>query len=340
MRKSSYLLAPALFVLPVAHAQMPNANQQVDTLDQRNRLEQSAQSLATNNVPALYDSETSDVGPQSVLAMKARRTWVQAAADEQFFYTDNMLLANTHKQSADVLVSTVEAALAPTPFDFHGGQLAPRIGYEHQWFNYDLAGSGTVLTYNAKTGYNTVPLDTLDFNVSTVFADVTWRWHDWQFAVGNDFRLLLDSGSYSEFYREEVPRWSASRDFNLTSTTGISIGYEGDYRFTETEGPEPTTSYGLGFNNRTDQGVFVVGSWRLCNHAILQPFYRFTFSHYTRIRRDDYLNSFGLALYCPVTKNIALRGFVGYDNMSTDGFYSQNYEQLDAGGGLNLSVRF
>jgi hypothetical protein len=31
---------------------------------------------------------------------------------------------------------------------------------------------------------------------------------------------------------------------------------------------------------------------------------------------------------------------VGYDTQTTDGFYVQNYQKLDAGAGLNLTVRF
>jgi hypothetical protein len=31
---------------------------------------------------------------------------------------------------------------------------------------------------------------------------------------------------------------------------------------------------------------------------------------------------------------------VGYDIENTDGYYVQNYQKLDAGAGLNLTVRF
>jgi hypothetical protein len=337
--KAGLTVGASLACLPVVLAQMPNAYQQVDTLDQHRQLQQTAQALDTNSVPALYDSETSDVGPQSVLQMKARRTWIQAYADAQFFYTDNVFLADRNKQDANVLVSTVMAELAPTPYNFEDGQFAPRLGYQHQWFNYDLIGSSSLQIVNNQFFGNSGGLDTFDFNVSTVFADVSWRRQNWQFTLGADFRQLLDSGSYSEFYREGVPRWSVSRDFSLTPAIGISIGYQGDYRVTETASPVPS-GFGTDYNDRTDQGIYVVGSWRLCRHAILQPFYNFQYTHYTSIDRDDLLNSFGLTLYCPLTKNITLRGFVGYDNFNTDGFYSQNYEQLAAGGGLNLSVRF
>ena len=323
-----------------AFAQMPGASQQVESVQQRRSLEQSAQSMSGTNVPALYEGETSDVGPQSVLTMKSGRTWIQASADEQYFYTDNMFLADHSHQAADVLVSTVQAALAPTPFDFHGGQLAPRVGYQHQWFNYDIAGSSmvNVIDFNANS-FGTARLDKFDFNVSTVFGDLAWQRENWTFGLGMDFRRLLDSGSYNEFYREYVPRWFVRRDFPISQTTAISLAYEGDYRATETAAPVPP-GYTQSFNDRTDHSLVVFGSWRLCSHAILQPSYRFEFMHYTTINRDDLLNSFGLTLYCPLTKNIAIRGFVGYDNLKTDGFYAQHYEQLTAGGGLNLTVRF
>jgi hypothetical protein len=84
----------------------------------------------------------------------------------------------------------------------------------------------------------------------------------------------------------------------------------------------------------------LAGNWRLCSHAMLQPFYSLQFTHYTRINRDDLLNSFGLALYCPITRTITLRTFVSYDIANTDGYYVQNYRSLNAGGGLNFIVRF
>ncbi len=323
-----------------ALAQMPDASQQVESIQQRRSLEQAAQSMTASNVPTFYEGETSDIGPQSILETKPRQTWIQAFADEQYFYTDNMFQADHGQRGADVLVSTVQAALAPTPFEFLGGQLTPRVGYQHQWFNYELAGSGTANVYDFNSAtFKNLGLDAFDFNVSTFFGDVAWQHENWTFSLGADFQRLLDSGDYNEFYREYVPRWFVRRDFPLTKITTISVAYEGDYRFTEAALPVPP-GYSAGFNDRTDHSLVLFGSWRLCSRAILQPFYRFEFTHYTSINRDDLLNSFGLTLYCPLTKNITLRGFVGYDNLNTDGFYAQHYEQLTAGGGLNLTVRF
>jgi len=53
-----------------------------------------------------------------------------------------------------------------------------------------------------------------------------------------------------------------------------------------------------------------------------------------------YLHSFGLALYFPINKNISLRTFLNYDLLNTDGVFVQSYNKIDAGGGINFSIRF
>ena len=119
-----------LLAAGIVRAQIPNASQQVDSVHLRRQLETSASLLARSNAaPEFYEGETGDVGPQSVVQYKRNRTFFEASADEQYFFTDNMFLANQGKQHADVLISTVQAALAPTPYEFAGGHLSPRIGF-------------------------------------------------------------------------------------------------------------------------------------------------------------------------------------------------------------------
>ena len=321
-------------------AQNPSASAQADNV-QRLRSIQSTLSGSTNAVPEFYEGETSDIGPQSVLQVKRKRTYFEGFADEQFFFTDNVFLANHKQQSANVLVSTVQAALAPSPYEFKGGLLSPRVGYQQQWFNYGLAGSDKVLVYPSFKKEN---LNTFDFNVGTVFTDVGWRYENWTFTVGGDYRRLLSSDDYSEFYHEFVPRWAVRRDFQLCSAVTVTVGYEGDYRFTEATPPGTVTNtapkYPDTFNDRTDQSLVLVGNWQLCPHMIVQPFYRLQYSHYTQIDRDDLLNSMGLTLYCPITQNLSVRTYFGFDILNTDGFYVQDFQKIDAGVGANLTVSF
>jgi hypothetical protein len=325
-----------------AHAQNPDASQQVDNAQHLRQL-QSFNGLpeSTNAVPEFYEGETSDIGPQSVLQVKRQRTYFQAFADEQFFYTDNVFLANHGQQGASVLISTVQAALAPSPYELGGGLFSPRIGYQQEWFSYGLADSDTVLVYPSLQRVN---INQFDFNAGTVFSDVAWSRQNWTLTVGCDYRRLLSSEDYDEFYHEFVPRWAVRRDFQLCDSVSVSAGYEGDYRFTESAppaAPNPTSPiYPNTYNDRTDQSLVLFANWQLCPHAILQPFYRLQYSHYTQIGRDDWLNSFGLTLYCPITQQISLRTFVTYDIANTDGFYVQDYQKFDGGAGLNLTVSF
>ena len=235
----------------------------------------------------------------------------------------------------------MQAALAPSPYELGGGLLSPRVGYQQEWFSYGLADSTTVLFYPT---FQRVDISQFDFNAGTVFSDVAWSRQNWTFTAGVDYRRLLSSQNYDEFYHEFVPRWAVRRDFQLSDSVIFSVGYEGDYRFTEAAPPAaplPTSPvYPNTYNDRTDQSLVLVGNWQLCPHAILQPYYRLQYSHYTQIGRDDWLNSFGLTLYCPITQQISLRTFVTYDIANTDGFYVQNYQKFDGGAGLNLTVSF
>ncbi|HEV2692660.1 MAG TPA: hypothetical protein VG347_07155 [Verrucomicrobiae bacterium] len=334
-----------LYTAGSACAQNSSASQQADAMRFRSTLQ--SPEVVTNAAPELYSGETSDVGPQTPVEMKGRRHYLRAFADEQLFYTDNVFLADKgalvgkNPIGSDVLVSTIQVALAPDAYDVLGGQLSPEVGYQHQWFTYGMLGNDHVqiVTFPQNTP-QVVPINVFDFNVQTVFGGATWRRHNWDFSLGTDFRRFLDSGNYNEFYREIVPHWAAHYTFQIADNKSIVVGYEGDYRFTTTQNPFPANTDD--YNDRTDHSLVIAGNWWLCTHADLQPFYRLQYSSFTHVLQDrqDLLNSFGIALQLPITENIALRTFISYDILQTDGLFVQSYNNLNVGGGLNLSVRF
>ncbi|MDR3456171.1 MAG: hypothetical protein P4N60_01890 [Verrucomicrobiae bacterium] len=348
MKKIIYpaLVCGCLGAARSAEAQNPAAGQQADAWRFREAL--LSTSVSSNAAPELYSGETSDVGPQTLLQLKQRRHYIRAFGDEQMFYTDNVFLADKTQlvqkgqQSSDVLVSTVQVALAPDAYDVLGGQLSPEIGYQHQWFTYGLISHEQVqiVAFSTTTSPRITSIDVFDFNVQTIFGGATWRRHNWDFSLGTDFRRFLDSGNYNEFYREIAPRWAAHYTFPLADNKSITVGYEGDYRFTTTQNAFPANTDD--YNDRTDHSFVLSGDWWLCPHAGLQPFYRLQYSAFTHVLggREDLLNSFGIALQLPFTRNIALRTYISYDILQTSGQYVQSYSNLDVGGGLNLSVRF
>ena len=85
----------------------------------------------------------------------------------------------------------------------------------------------------------------------------------------------------------------------------------------------------------------VDATYILCKYAIAQAYYRFQFTYFTGSEpRKDYLNAFGVALYLPFTQNVGLRFFANYDFLETNGQLVTDYNRLDTGAGLNLTVRF
>jgi hypothetical protein len=331
--------ASLLFAAQSALCQNPAASQTVDAMQQRRQFEPAGGNNQTN-APELYAGETSDIGPQSVLKMNLPHWHLEAVADEEIYYTDNMFLDGQFRQSADVAVSTIQAALVAPEQKVLGGELTPRIGIQQQWFNYGLFDNAHITAVKFPDIFTgtAVSLDTFDFNAQTCFADATWTRDNWVITAGFNFQQLVDSGTYDEFYREYTPNWSIEKTFIFSPTLSLTAGYQGDFRFTTTHNPPMGLANDL--NDRTDHTIFGVVNFKLCQHAILQPYYQLEFSHYTAQSRDDYLNTFGLALYMPITKNISLRTFYSYARLNTDGSLAQNYENNQGGLGLTLSVEF
>ena len=354
MKQPTILLLIALCIVAQNNlrAQAPGAVQQVESVRLREQNELSAKSYNEgDSVPEISPDEGSDAGPQSVLRIKQRKTYFEAMADAQYFYTDNMFLGDDFKKSADVLVSTVQIALAPTPYDLAGGKFAPRVGYRHQWFDYGLISRDKVDVLdlgNLNTGK--VRLNEFDFNAQTFFTDMRWSRDKWTAWLGFDFTRLLSTSSYNQFYEEYVPRWGLQRSFTVNDNAAFSLGYMGDYRFTSVDTIPPVRDDDA--NDRTDHSLFAAWTQTLCKHALVQPYYRFTYTRFIvptmTLRpsdfrlvsndRNDYLHSLGIALYYFITPNISARVFVSYDLRESDA--AQDYAKLDAGGGVNFTLKF
>lgn len=327
------IIASVAVTLVSVRAQVPGAMQQVDGDQQRRQIEQSARTAyhAGDKVAEAYAGESGDTGEQVVILRKARPTYLEASADVQYLRTDNMFLSEHNRQQVDELISTVQIALAPAPYDFAGGKFAPRAGYRHQWYDFGLWGAKL-------DGFDT-KLDTYDFNAQTAFADMRWVRARWSFDAGFDFTRLLTTSDYNEFYREYVPHWGVQRMFQPNDTATVIIGYEGDYRFSA------LNNAGLfipsNYNDRTDHGILMSYTQKFGQHAALQPYYRFKYTHFTAdVNRDDCLNSFGVAFYWFFTPRISARAFASYDIRQSSATGIADYRKLDTGMGLNLTFRF
>lgn len=320
----------------IAGAQTPGAINQVENVQLQQHLDQTAQQTFNEgaSAPELYPGEDKDVGPQSVLRFKPRQPLFEAMADAQYFYTDNMFLDDQNKISTAVLVSTVEVALTPKPFDLAGGEVAPRLGYRHQWFDYGFDGKTL-----PQTG---TPLSDYDFNAQTCFADLQWSHGNWKVGAGLDYTRLMSTSDYDQFYQEWLPHWGVQRVFPLNGKAVFSLGYEGNYHFSDSATAQPPFSQN-GFDDRTDQMLAATYVQMLGKYAVIQPYYLFKYTYFTQSTTGSpnvCLNSFGLALYWILCPNCNVRAFVGYDIKNSDNSSVPEYHQFDAGGGVNIAFKF
>ena len=305
-------------------AQNPGALDTVNSVQQRRQLDATTHLSQGDTAPDIYPGESSDTGPQSVLLIKPRRTYVEGILDSQYFYTDNAYLERDLHKHSGVLVSTAQAAIAPSPYDLFGGQAAPRIGFRQQWYDF--------LEYQTHTpDYNQA-----DFNAQTIFADERWMRGNWVFGAGFDYVRLLTTHSYSQFYEEYVPRWEVMRIFPLAEQHAFSLSYQGYWHWSH--GPkffQPNND----FFDRLDEGILATYNYTPCKHVVVQPYYSFKYTHFTTIPREDYLQSMGLAVYCMFNEWVSLRPYVTYDKKFSS-THNDGYARFTAGAGLNLTVRF
>ena len=320
----------------IAGAQTPGAMNQVENVQLQQQLQQKAQQTLNEgaSAPELYPGEDKDVGPQSVLRIKPRQPLIEAMADAQYFYTDNMFLNDQNKIDTAVLVSTVEVALTPQPIDLAGGEVAARLGYRHQWFDYGFDGKRLPQTGQQLSDY--------DFNAQTCFADLQWSRGNWIAQAGLDYTRLMSTSDYNQFYQEWLPHWGVRRVFPLNGKAAFSLGYEGNYHFSDSATAQPPFNQS-DFDDRTDQMLGATYVQMLGKYAVIQPYYLFKYTYFTQSTTGSpnvCLNSFGLALYWILCPNCNVRAFVGYDIKNSDNSSAPSYHQFDAGGGVNVSLRF
>jgi len=312
-----------------AWAQTPAAIDQVDSQQQRNALAQSTQLQYDQGqaAPELYPGETDDVGPQSVLNIKPRRTLFQGLADSQYYFTDNVFLDHSTRVASGVLVSTAQFALAPTPYAIGGGLSAPRIGFREQWYDF--------FQYES----HSPTLSTYDFNAQTAFADEHWTRDNWTAGVGFDYTRLMTTASYRQFYTEYVPRWDLTRLFPWADGKHVvSLGYQGYYHFTDASQFQvlPVNN----FFDRVDSVFLASFTCEPCPDVVVQPYYSFRYTHFTSgPSRDDYLNSIGVTGYYFFNKYCSARVFTSFDKRFSS-VVAAEYHQFNAGLGGNITFAF
>ena len=330
MNKVLFVASTLLFSSILIRAQSTPI-QQVETAvktqeEQRRMLRLEAGTLA----PELYPSENEDVGEQRILKLKPRHQWFEGIVDSQYFYTSNARLA-ANSEDSTLWINSVEAAFTPKTFPLLKRDISTRIGGRFQWYNYGLDGTES-------------PLSIFDFYAQTAFIEESFApAENWGGTIGFEATQLLQQGSYDEIYHEFAPNWGVTRYFPIGSDKAFAIGYKGYYRVTDTKPAIsiPFFTVAGDINDRTDHTLTVSYSQQIYPKLILQPYYRFQFTHFTGASRNDYLNTVGVFLNYNICPRSSIRTFASYERRDTDNHtLASDYDKFDAGLGVTVNVRF
>lgn len=315
----------------------------VENENQRRQLSKKKNTtIPQEEVPEIVPGEAEDTGELVIFKRRPLHNFFEVSVDSQLYYTSNMLLEEGNRGrkpiDTEVLVSTAQFAIAPDAYDLFGGQFSPRVGFRYQWYNYSLHSNRPM-----KAGFG---LNNFDFDAETVFAEGRYRFGDnWIITAGFDWLRLLSheppTNNYAEFYKEYVPRIQVEKIFQLTDAQFLSIAYQGNFHFTQTDPPDTTA------NDRTDHNITVSYTAEILPQLYFQPFGRVQFTHFTSQDdpadgnlRNDLLYSTGLTLQYAFNNWSSIRTFFNYDHRESDSTIIADYDKWDSGVGVSLVFRF
>jgi hypothetical protein len=312
------------------HAQpLPStAIQQMQNVQNTMEQQQPLVSLkAGTNAPEVYPGENTDIGPQHILRVMQHRSLFEVRLGEEYLYTDNALLTTKGMTRASEIVSTLEAAYAPTPYKVGDGRFAPAVGFINQWYNY----------WNNGAGLN---LSKVDFVVQTLYARAAYLFQNNWSAYGEfDYNRLLNPSQYNEFYHDFTPKAGVQRLFQLRDNLLFSASFDTAYHFSW-QNNAPNDS-----QDRWENTLGLSLSYQVTPKIVLQPYYRLEYSYYEWSSshtpgRNDLLNSFGLSAGYYFTPALSLRAFVNYDAKITDDNLTPSYRDYNLGLDLTYTLRF
>jgi hypothetical protein len=325
----------SLAFTPVARAQVNPAVGATEEQRQRRNLDatlkksQAKAEGTTSDVSAeLFAGEFEDVGPQEILGTKRRRKWVNLDLDSQFFYTSNSALTEDGDDTT-MLVHTLSLSVGPEMIDSKYGEIRPRFGFRHQFFNYGLVGSPAapgVTDFDSQALFGYVSLDTQQ---------------QWQYLFSLEYQRLLDHtptfSSYKEFYRDWVPRVSISKTISRSETRYFTFNYQMAYHLSES--PRDLTT--IAIQDRIESVATISYTHSFNPQWVVQPYYRFIHNHYThQSARDDLAQSVGTLLLYTLNEYFSFRAFVAYDTRESDLPIIPDFYKIDFGAAVHFSRKF
>jgi len=320
------LTVAALCQVALAQTRIDSATQRLDRVE-RTGLQPRLQTPASQEISPLYEEEEKDIGPQHLILQKPRHPWIEASGDIQFGSTSNVYLSEDATADSSLMASTLQLAITPPPWKLDAGELSAKAGYRHQKFNYGIA-----------TGGNESSLNDVDFDISSLFFQGSFLYHEkWLATLGLEHNRLLNAsgGSYDEFYTEFAPSLSLSRNFALTKKSALSTTLAVGTHLSRVDAA-PSDAY-----DRVDETATVSYVVEVLPRTLFQSYYRAQFTQYTRIQsRRDLVHTVGVGLSFALCKSASLRISATFESRDSSAPVVADYHKLDTGLASSLQLAF
>lgn len=264
----------------------------------------------SNQIPAAtaatLTGDLADLGPQVLLERRTRATKFQVYSDSQFFYNSNVQLTPTFQVGDGIFFETLGASFTPQLLPHLTSSLYAR----HQFLRYTTHSE-------------------LNFDAQTLGLSLRYPVKDWFMLYGgfSANRLYLSSTD-AEFYKDCVTEIGLWRSHALNRRTAWYYGYQADWL-----AASPAKE------NQLQHALFTGLNLRLSDKLSGQLVYRLRGHQYLSRSRSDLDHLVALSLAYKVCKyaSVNLYGTYGDNSSSLPQF---DYRVFNAGGGLNLSVKF
>ena len=277
----------------------------------------------------------SDAGTQRVADARKLPFTVTGSLDEQFYYTDNVNLAERVFTEAMIVASTTSVRAETLPVVLGEGQLLVSLAANYQRFWHgigDRANSNLVA---------------LDFNNFTLPLNAAFRWgQGWEAAAGLSYNRLYSAAGFNRLYSATSPTLDLHKltqlSDNLILSTGLGVGYSSTWA--NVSGPRDDRNDKL--DASADASLYVIrGKW------VLSPTVRLGYADYlhweelanTPFDRTDLTLSTGLSLAYNFASWGSARVYTNYDRRMSESSlagYDYDYAAATVGIGLGLNLRY
>ncbi len=259
-------------------------------------------------------TDENELGEVLFLRSPARPKLFKVSSDTQYLFTSNILLLPNLKpqlkaEQDSLLLQTFGLSFSPQLLD----KLTSTVFLRQQMAQYSAH-------------------DEDDFDAQTAGLQLSYPVKDWfdcyaGFSAG---RMVLQKHD-DEFYKAYDAQFGLWRTQPLCSRASVFFGYQYDW--------VPASPSEL---SRADNSLYVGANAALLKKLNAQLLYRLSFqdyNHFSGEHRSDRNQLVTFALNYAFNDYVSIHAFTDYGHNDSN-FKSRTYGIFDAGGGLNLSLRF